>query len=592
MENDTDFQVDDLSTTKEPASNQQINNPKQTKKSKRWIKLIIGLIVAAILALAAIFFLNSLKSNDYEKVDMELIPVFKNEKWGYVDQKGTYVINPQFERATYFSEGLALVSNNKGDIGYINKKGEFVINAKYKRGTNFKEGLAFVVAEGEAPTCINKKGEVIFTLTQAEGVMEFKEGLAAFYTHDEDGEKLFGFVDSKGRIAINPQFKDVSFFCDGLAMVKNSEDECGFINKKGNYVINPQFERASYFIEERAIVLIGDEYGFIDTKGKYVINPQFDKALAFYNGYSAVLQGDQWGFIDKDGRYAINPQFDFAYGFLYDEPYALVLSNNKWGFIDKKGKYVINPQFDFASWFVDGIAIAESGNKYGLINKKGEYIVNPQFDGIPLPAYNFQYVESDYYDCAEFFSMFLEQFDATHVDGLQQGACLKNIKLPKSTNVDDFLPYSIYLKKNLKLSQDITLKRIEYAFSDRTYQYSDSWWSYERIMNKDAAIASILYEFDLRNNATNKAEVIAHKLVEKLKNIYNGRIWEQENVTLISSDNFYFVVAYAYGGIELYVALDKSLFKSLEKNFSGKDETTSPEEEEEIDEDDIVKEIE
>lgn len=40
-------------------------------------------------------------------LEIKLIPVKSGEKWGYVDREGHYVINPQFEEADFFREGLA-----------------------------------------------------------------------------------------------------------------------------------------------------------------------------------------------------------------------------------------------------------------------------------------------------------------------------------------------------------------------------------------------------------------------------------------------------------------------------------------------------
>jgi WG containing repeat len=50
-------------------------------------------------------------------------------KYGYIDRTGTFVINPQFDFANKFTEGLAKVRIGKGNdwkLGYINKDGKYV----------------------------------------------------------------------------------------------------------------------------------------------------------------------------------------------------------------------------------------------------------------------------------------------------------------------------------------------------------------------------------------------------------------------------------------------------------------------------------
>ncbi len=48
-----------------------------------------------------------------------------NGKYGYIDKTGKYVINPQFDYAGSFSEGLAVVEIG-GKWGYIDKTGKFI----------------------------------------------------------------------------------------------------------------------------------------------------------------------------------------------------------------------------------------------------------------------------------------------------------------------------------------------------------------------------------------------------------------------------------------------------------------------------------
>ena len=47
------------------------------------------------------------------------------EKWGYIDCAGEIVIQPSFEEAYEFIDGIARVEIGK-KIGYINKLGEYV----------------------------------------------------------------------------------------------------------------------------------------------------------------------------------------------------------------------------------------------------------------------------------------------------------------------------------------------------------------------------------------------------------------------------------------------------------------------------------
>ena len=72
-----------------------------------------------------------------------LYPIIKASLWGYIDNTGKEVINPQFKSAGQFSEGLAAVRLN-GTYGYIDKSGSFIIKPIYDIALPFQSGLAKV----------------------------------------------------------------------------------------------------------------------------------------------------------------------------------------------------------------------------------------------------------------------------------------------------------------------------------------------------------------------------------------------------------------------------------------------------------------
>jgi hypothetical protein len=243
-----------------------------------------------------------------DKFSYNLVPVQSDEKWGYIDKGGKYVINPQFKFAYLFSDGLALVKSQDDKYGYIGEDGKFIINPTFKYATVFSEGLAFVTTENGFPTCIDKSGNIKFALKDATWAGVFNKGIACIEVKDK-----FGFIDNSGKIVINPQFDGAPEFSEELAAIfirkeSDSKDALwGYIDKTGKMVINTQFKGANLFSEGKALVSDGKKYGYIDKKGLYVINPQFDDAADFSEGLAAIKQGDVWGFINAEGKIVINP---------------------------------------------------------------------------------------------------------------------------------------------------------------------------------------------------------------------------------------------------------------------------------------------
>ena len=96
--------------------------------------------------------------------DMMLAPFKKSDgKWGFVNSDHCWVINPQFERAVSFSDGLAKVQLGYKS-GFIDRTGKMVINPQFDSAYGFKDGLATVKLGGK-DFQINRAGQVLLDPT-------------------------------------------------------------------------------------------------------------------------------------------------------------------------------------------------------------------------------------------------------------------------------------------------------------------------------------------------------------------------------------------------------------------------------------------
>lgn len=96
-----------------------------------------------------------------------LAPVVKNSMWGFINTSNDVIIDFQFTgNMKPFSNGLALFRKNKktsktnssdDKSGYINKKGEFIIEPVFYNAENFKNDVAIVAINGFY-YLIDKKG--------------------------------------------------------------------------------------------------------------------------------------------------------------------------------------------------------------------------------------------------------------------------------------------------------------------------------------------------------------------------------------------------------------------------------------------------
>jgi hypothetical protein len=306
--------------------------------------------------------------------------------WGYANLKGELLIAVQYTKCTEFSsDGLAAVLNEKtkqyyfinikGDKlsteitdfklisflgfdvkgfsdglvainqgkkwGYLNTSGKVAIPPKYDDANEFSNGYA-AVKSGNQYFILNTKGEE--SAVQGSDILDIKlftEGLAPFKSIN----KLYGFMGTDGKIAIQAQFESVGYFNIGLAWAKTNSGVIGYINPKGEWVISAQFSTAKNFDAESGLarIKIGEKWAYVNKTGEIMYVNDAESIGDFSEGLADGKKNSNVGFFNNKGQWVIEPQFDDVREF--KNGYAAVKKADKWGLIDKTGKIIIPISF-------------------------------------------------------------------------------------------------------------------------------------------------------------------------------------------------------------------------------------------------------
>jgi hypothetical protein len=133
-------------------------------------------------------------------------------KYGYTSLGGTVAIDPLFDMACPFRNGLAMVVKGR-KAGFLKREGSFKIKPQFTFADNFISGLA-VVAKASKWGFIDMQGQAVIPCI-FDHATSFAEGLGRIM---KDGK--YGFVNSVGLKIIPSIYDDASMeYSEGVTAV-------------------------------------------------------------------------------------------------------------------------------------------------------------------------------------------------------------------------------------------------------------------------------------------------------------------------------------------------------------------------------------
>lgn len=245
-----------------------------------------------------------------------LYPAMKNtikgKIYGYINNKGLFVIKPRFKIAYDFKYGVAIVSENN-KFGAIDDNGEYIVKPIYDNIREFKEKRAVVNLNGDIKV-IDNKGNVI-TRNDYDYIGDFNNGLALVAKSYENNEYRYGYIDLNGEEVIPIKFLMGYDFKDNVGLIKLDNKKYALINKKGE-ILNTYNHEIIYGYNEKIMIFADNSdgpYGYINSKGVEIIKAIYSEVTAFKDGVVVVSYDKDYrkhyGLIDKEGKYIFQPIF-------------------------------------------------------------------------------------------------------------------------------------------------------------------------------------------------------------------------------------------------------------------------------------------
>mgnify|MGYP001038105458 CR=1 FL=1 len=191
----------------------------------------------------------------------------ENNLFGLMNTSGEIIIDAKFAKIGQLDEDLIPASEDGQHFGYINIKGEFVIEPQWNEAAYpFVEGQAVVrsySSQGSTTSIIDKDGHVLFSSTTINRVINAIRPGFCFSTYTDSGECYFVWTPDNEMVSIDQE---------------NGYDE-GTLRISGD----------SNFSEGLLPIYVHPvdrTYGYINRWGKIVVEPNYEDVTEFSNGYA------------------------------------------------------------------------------------------------------------------------------------------------------------------------------------------------------------------------------------------------------------------------------------------------------------------
>jgi hypothetical protein len=335
-----------------------------------------------------------------------LIPLKNTEdKYGFIDTLGNWVISPQFDDALSFSEGFAVVSKNN-NYYYINKEGNKISELYNDEIENYKNGVAIIKKDGKS-YLVNRTGQIITKgyddlndisdnlltcrIEQTSGAINIKGEIVIPFIYKSLGKFIRGYtnyekfdsINNFGLISVTNQCKPAqwdwisSVDTNNIVIVKK-KNKFGILHINDQLILPPEYDYIVHCVDETYLVVKNNLYGFYNVKDRCFITAidyNFNLSLNpgdYTNGkIFKLIKDNEVALIDGNGRYSIN----FGnYSDLFFAKCDIIRAqkNNKFGFIDRKLKAITPFEFDKATDFENDLAVVVKSSNTMLIDKSGK----------------------------------------------------------------------------------------------------------------------------------------------------------------------------------------------------------------------------
>lgn len=292
--------------------------------------------------------------------------VLAENKQFFIDQK-QQVLTPKYDHLRPVGQNLAIAL--KRDIGkkaLIRTDGTQVTDFKYqfKPDSEFHQGYIQVQLSNNRYTFLSENGTQL--PQDYQDLRDFSEGLAAV-----QNKGLWGFINTRGDMVIQPQFTMVNPFANAVTWGKTKDGKWVLIGKTGKVLIQTQYTQLDDIGSGVWAGKLAEKYYAVNRQNN-LNHTAFDKITPLQNGVAKGWNQSQntYQLIHQNG---ISQQSYLEIKPLGSARFAGKTSDAQWALLDEKGAQIGTAAYLSLGAFADNLAVAQTQTgQWQLINPQGK----------------------------------------------------------------------------------------------------------------------------------------------------------------------------------------------------------------------------
>jgi len=237
-----------------------------------------------------------------------LAKVLKNKKWGFIGANGRIEVKNEFDDAKSYSEGLAPVKKGL-KWGYVDRSGNMIIQPELEDAFNFSSGTALVLFTTESPKGLALSSIVASMWIDRNGRMVYKSNGVNYSGVEVIVSSIGKYgLSSFWKILLEPRYEDIKLPGSVALFLFKENGKYGYLDTTGKVSIQPSFEDAETFSHSLAKVKTAGKYGLINSSGIFTVAAEYDSLSWVSNNKLSASRGEETGDLDlSTGKFTAKP---------------------------------------------------------------------------------------------------------------------------------------------------------------------------------------------------------------------------------------------------------------------------------------------